>query len=98
MIGTLTASMSESQAEFTVGNSPWEAIGSSILITLFPPPHTLWNRCGLVRGLRQLVCWQGRHGGGRESSRNEMVESHQLIGPSLLPPSGTAVAKPDLWI
>lgn len=60
--------------------------------------RTLRNSCGLVRCLRQLVCWQGRHGCGRESPRNEMVESHQLIGASLLPPSRTAVAKPNLWI
>lgn len=65
-------------------------------VTLFL--HTLWNGGGLVRGLRQLVCWQGRHGRGWEPARDEMVESHQLIGPSLLPPSCTAVAKPDLWI
>lgn len=51
---------------------------------------------GLIGWLRELVCRQSRHGAGWKPSWDQVVESHQLVGSCLLPPSSTAVAKPDL--
>lgn len=49
-----------------------------------------------VRALRQLVGLQAWHGWRGETTRNEVVEGHQLTGPSLFPPAGSSVAKPNL--
>lgn len=44
----------------------------------------------------QLVGLQAWHSWRRETTRDEVVESHQLIGSGLFPPPGSSVAEPHL--
>lgn len=51
---------------------------------------------GSVGAVGQLVGLEAGHGRGWESTRNEVVEGHQLTSSSLLPPTGSSVAEPHL--
>lgn len=78
--------------------SDWESPSHGVT----PFLQTLWTSGGLAPGLQQLVCWQGGPGSGRKpptptptSTWSKAISPR--MGPSLLPPSCRAVAKPGLY-
>lgn len=57
---------------------------------------TLSYRSGSVGAVGQLIGLQAGHSWRRETTGNEVVKRHQLIGSCLLPPPGSSVAEPHL--
>lgn len=76
--------------------SDWEANFFYVRSRRVSAELTLRYGSGSVGAVRQLVGLEAGHGRGWESTRNEVVEGHQLTSSSLLPPTGSSVAEPHL--